>query len=73
MQEAFQYLKEELNTPPVLSFPYLDFVLVVETSGSSAATRVVISQKTDDGKVHLVQFASRMMTEQEHCYTTSEQ
>lgn len=65
-------MKEKLKTPPVLSFPDLDSLFVLETNASSTSLGMLLSKKKGDGKLHPAQFAFRKLTEQERRYTTSE-
>lgn len=73
MREAFEYLKENLTTPPLLPFHDLNSIFVAESDDYYASLGVAISQKNTDGKLHPVKFTSRTMMEQERHYTTNEQ
>lgn len=65
MQEAFEGLKKKVKTPLVPAFPNFDYPFVFETTASSVAFGFVLAQKKGDGRVHLIQFASRTMTGQQ--------
>lgn len=51
MEDAFQFLKRRLTTPPVLAFFEFDRPFIVETSASCLSLVAVLAQK-EDGKGH---------------------
>lgn len=72
MQDAFEYLKEKLETPPALPFPDFYSPFVVETDASSTAFGMALSQREDNRKLHPVRLASQTMTERQRRYSTNE-
>ena len=51
-ETAFNSLKQQLASKPVLCFPQLDQPFIVEVDTSNHAVRGVLSQFGDDGKPH---------------------
>lgn len=70
--EAFEFLKDVLMTPPVLAFPDIASPLVVETDALAFSVGAVLEQKKEDGNINLVEYASRTMTATERRYTAYE-
>lgn len=61
MQVAFETLKEEITSGPVLSCPYFDDPFIVETDASRKEVGAAIAQKESYGKIQPLHFASRTM------------
>lgn len=61
MQLAFQTLKKHLTSALVISYPYLDEYLIVETDESGNAFGAVVFQNKSNGNIHLLQFSSITM------------
>lgn len=72
MLKAFEGLKLKLISPPVLAFPHIEEPFHFETDASSVAVGAALSQRKKDGKVHLVQYASRTITEAGGNYSACE-
>ena len=72
MQEAFDELRIKLTSPTILAYSDFDKPFVVETDASLVSVGAVLAQKKDDGKIHLIQYASRTMNPSERKYSACE-
>jgi hypothetical protein len=72
-QEAFETLKECLVTAPILQYPDFDKTFYLYTDASGSGLGAVLSQFDDEGKEHVIAYASRSLTKPEMNYTTTEQ
>ena len=70
--DAFEKLKSKMCNSPVLAYPDFTKPFIVETDASSVALGAVLSQKSSDGKIHPLQFASRTMNAAERNYSACE-
>ena len=61
-QEAFETLKKKLTSAPVLGYPRFDAPFVLETDASIDGLGAVLSQTREDGKLHPITYASRVLT-----------
>ena len=71
--EAFNILKEKCVNALVLSFPDFKKPFLLETDTSWKGLGAVLPQKQDDGRYHLVAYASRTMNETEQQYHSNKQ
>ena len=69
--EAFDLLKTKCVTTPVLAFANFEKPFLLETDASSCSLGVVLSQKQDDDKYHLVTYASQELKGGEKKYHLS--
>ena len=69
--EAFNLLKMKCVTALVLAFADFEKPFLLETDASSCGLGAVLSQKQDDGKFHLVTYASRKLKGGEKKYHSS--
>jgi hypothetical protein len=70
-QEAFETLKHELSTTPVLAYPDFKLHFIVTTDASKIAIAAVLSQ-VQDGVERPISFASRQINTAERSYSASE-
>jgi len=71
-QEAFEELKSRLTLAPILIYPDFEKPFVLYTDASSFGLNVVLSQKTNDGKEHVVAYASKRTDNTQKNYFTTE-
>ena len=69
--EAFNLLKTKCVTALVLAFANFEKPFFLETDASSCGLGAVLSQKQDDGKFHLVAYASQELKGGEKKYHSS--
>lgn len=72
MEDTFRSLRESFTSPQLLELPGSDQTLVVETDGSSFAVGEVLDRKMENGKLHLVQFATMISEENKYSTDTRE-
>ena len=70
-QEAFEKLKNVLQSPPVLAYPDFSKQFILETDCSNFAMGFVLSQEYDDRK-HVIQYGGRNLSNAEQKYSTTE-
>ena len=72
-QTAFERLKEMLIKSPVLVYSDFEqpFILYTDTSGTGLGA--VLSQLQDDGKEHVIAYASRSLNQAEQNYSVTDQ
>ena len=71
-ETAFNSLKEQLSTSPVLGFPNFakDFILYADASDIGIGA--VLPQKDDEGNEHVISYSSKAFTGAEKRWTTTE-
>ena len=67
-QEAFAELRQKLCTAPVLVFPDFTKPFLLDTDASNTGIGGVLSQLDDEGKEHVIAFASRTLSKSERRY-----
>ncbi len=72
MQDAFVELKMKLTSAPVLAYPDYGPQFVVCTDASSKVICAVLSQADEDGRDHLIHYASRALSTAESNYSAFE-
>ena len=71
-QEAFEELKSRLTSAPILIYPDFEKPFVLYTDASSFGLGAVLSQKTNDGKEHVVAYASKRTDNTQKNYFATE-
>lgn len=71
-EAAFLSLKTLLVSPPVLAYPCFTMDFTLETDASIQGLGAMLSQVQDDGKLHLVAYASRALNPAEKRYAVTE-
>ncbi|SAM00834.1 hypothetical protein [Absidia glauca] len=71
-QEAFDLLKNALQTSPVLMMPRDDTPFVIDTDASDYGIGAVLQQYDDDGDLHPVAFESKKLSAAETKYPVQE-
>jgi hypothetical protein len=71
-EAAFSDLKDKLTTAPVLEHPRYDKEFILDTDASATGIGAVLSQ--DDGREHVIAYASRTLSkpERRYCVTRRE-
>jgi len=71
-QRAFEELKKRLTSQPVLSMPDWSKPFILQPDASGVALGAVLSQKDDEGREHVVRYASRVLSPAEKNYSATE-
>ena len=71
--EAFNRLKAACLQAPILAFPDFTKPFLLETDASGRGLGAVLSQKQEDGRYHLITYASHVMNETEQRYHSNKQ
>ena len=66
-EQAFQKLKQCLISAPILAYPILGKLFILDCDASNASIGAVLSQKHDDGE-HVIAYGSRCLSRQERQY-----
>ena len=67
-QSAFELLKSKLITPPCLAYADTRKPFIVTTDASSVAIAFILSQKSDDGIEHVIEYSGRALRKGERNY-----
>lgn len=70
--DAFEELKKQLTTTPILAFPNWDKEFHVHVDTSNYAIGATLAQTGDHGLDHPVYFASRLLSKAEKNYSTTD-
>ena len=71
-QQAFDILKTQLLTAPLLAYPDFKKPFTLETDASIKGLGAILSQVQDDGKLHPLAYASRSLSQSEKNYAITE-
>jgi transposase InsO family protein len=71
--EAYETLKRELISAPVMRLPRLDEPFILEVDASGKALGAVLSQRQEDGKPHPVAYGSKVLNAAERRYHSTKQ
>ena len=71
--EAFNRLKATCLQAPILAFPDFNKPFLLETDASGRGLGAVLSQKQEDGRYHLIAYASHVMNKTEQRYHSNKQ
>jgi hypothetical protein len=71
-EEAFQYLKTALTTAPILALPNFNREFILTTDASNIAIYFILSQKDNEGRERVIEYAGRCLHENELNWTVSE-
>ena len=71
-EKAFQRLRENLVTAPVLAYPNLEQPFILTTDASDVAISYVLSQEDEGGAEHPIAYSGRALRKAELAWTTTE-
>ena len=73
-QEAFEELRQQLVSPPILAFPDYQKPFILDTDASNLGIGAVLSQEQDDGQERVIAYGSRILSkaERRYCVTRRE-
>ncbi|GBC32236.2 hypothetical protein GLOIN_2v1882338 [Rhizophagus irregularis DAOM 181602=DAOM 197198] len=72
-QTAFDYLKERLIKSLILTYPDFEQPFIIHTNASGTGLDAVLSQIKEDGKEHIIAYASRSLNKAECNYPITDQ
>jgi hypothetical protein len=70
--KAFETLKTELTSPPILAFPDFEKEFIVSTDASQYGIGAILKQEDSDGKERVIAYASRVLNDAETRYAVVE-
>ena len=73
-QIAFDTLRRALTSSPILAFPNPEKPFILDTDASDTGIGAVLSQEVQDGREHVIAYASRVLSkpERRYCVTRKE-
>ena len=69
-EHAFVTLREALISPPILKYPDFEHPFILYTDASAYAIGSVLAQKCEDGKEHVIAYASHTLESRERKWST---
>lgn len=69
-EHAFQYLRQALVQPPILSYPDFDSSFILYVDASSYAVGSVLAQKDHSNRERVIAYASHSLTQSERKWST---
>ena len=72
-QQAFDRLKTALISAPILSYPNFNEPFIIYTDASQIGLGAVLSQVKEDGKEHVIAYASKSLNGAEKNYSVTKQ
>ena len=70
-QRSFEIMRDILCSDPVLAYPDFDLPFILDTDASNFAIGAVLSQVHEDGKEHVVCYASKVLSDSQRNYCTT--
>ena len=71
-QEAFEELKKQLTSPPILAHPDFSKPFFLECDASLFQIGLILSQNDEEGRSRVVYYASRLLSAPERNYSATE-
>ena len=69
-EHAFVTLRDALISPPILKYPDYDCPFILYTDASAYAVGSILAQKCDNGKEHVIAYASKTLGKSERNWST---
>ena len=70
---AFEHLRNQLSTTPVLAYPDFEEEFILDTDASDSGIGAVLSQIDSQGRERVVAYGSRLLSKPERNYCVTQQ